>query len=75
MAYMNKVKTRVKATINANNANLPFIVRDSVSIKFNGNTKWVQLQAYGQNARFIKNQKINSNYENLDTSESKRTTC
>jgi len=51
----------VKITINPNAANLPFIVRDSIKVDFNGNTKWVQLQAYGQNARFLKNQKITSN--------------
>jgi len=41
--------------INPNTANLPFIVRDSIQIQFNGNTKWIQLQAYGKNARFINN--------------------
>jgi hypothetical protein len=35
-------------------ANLPFLVRDSIKIEFNGNTKWIQLEAYGKNARFLK---------------------
>ena len=51
----------VKIIINQNTANLPFLVKDSIKIEFNGNTNWVQLQAYGQNARFLKNQKITSN--------------
>ena len=51
----------VKVTINPNITNLPFIVRDSIKVEFNGNTKLVQLQAYGQNARFLRNQKISSN--------------
>ncbi|MES2772955.1 MAG: choice-of-anchor Q domain-containing protein [Bacteroidota bacterium] len=51
----------VKVTINPNTTNLPFIVRDSIKVDFNGNTKWVQLQAYGQNARFLKNQRIATN--------------
>ena len=34
---------------------LPFIVRDSIEIVYNGNTKWVQLEAYGQNAHFFRN--------------------
>jgi len=36
-------------------ANIPFLVRDSIKIEYNGNTKWIQLQAYGKNARFLKN--------------------
>lgn len=51
----------VKITINPNATNLPFIVRDSIKVDFNGNSKWIQLQAYGQNARFLKNQKIITN--------------
>jgi hypothetical protein len=51
----------VKIAINQSTANLPFIVRDSIKVDYNGNTKWVQLQAYGQNARFLRNQKITAN--------------
>lgn len=51
----------VKVTINPNATNLAFIVQDSIRINFNGNTRWVQLQAYGQNARFLSNQKITTN--------------
>ncbi len=40
--------------IDPNIANLPFLVRDSIKIQFNGNTKWIQLEAYGKNARFMK---------------------
>ncbi|HEY5371383.1 MAG TPA: hypothetical protein VIJ75_20565 [Hanamia sp.] len=36
----------------------PFIISDSIQIAYNGNTKWVQLQAYGQNAVFLKNQTL-----------------
>ncbi len=46
--------------INPSAANLPFIVRDSIQIQFNGNTKWIQLQAYGKNARFMKNVVVTS---------------
>lgn len=48
----------VTANINPSAANQPFIVSDSVHISFNGNTKKVQLQAYGQNAHFLNNVKI-----------------
>ncbi len=50
--------TYIFATVSINPTieNLPFIVRDSIEITYNGNTKWVQLQAFGQNAHFIRNQ-------------------
>jgi hypothetical protein len=40
----------VSVTINPNAANLPFIVSDSILINYNGNTRFVQLQAmlYGR---------------------------
>ena len=44
--------------IDPNLANLPFLVRDSIEILYNGNTKWIQLQAYGKNARFLNNVKV-----------------
>ena len=50
----------VKVNINPSQANLPFIVRDSIKFDFNGNTHWVQLDAFGQNARFLRNQKIST---------------
>ncbi len=43
----------VRVTINPDAQNQPFVVRDSIEINFNGNNRLVQLQAYGQNARFV----------------------
>lgn len=51
----------VTVTINPNAANLAFIVRDSIEISYNGNKKWVQLDAFGQNARFFRERVISSN--------------
>lgn len=48
----------VTVSINPTTQNLPFIVRDSIEIAYNGNRNWVQLDAYGKNARFLKNRKI-----------------
>ena len=48
----------VSVQIQPGAANLPFIVRDSLEISYNGNRKWVQLDAYGQNAHFLRNKKI-----------------
>lgn len=51
----------VSVTINPNTANLPFIVSDSILINYNGNNRYVQLQAYGQNANFLRNRVITGN--------------
>ena len=40
---------------------LPFVVQDSISITFNGRTDWVQLEAWGQNANFLRGKKITGN--------------
>lgn len=53
----------VNTTVPANTANLPFIIRDSILIQWNGNKRWVQLEAWGQNARYIRNGSININTE------------
>ena len=50
----------VKVNINPTAANQPFILTDSVRISYNGNIKFVQLQAYGQNAVYLNNRKFNS---------------
>lgn len=48
-------------TINPNAANAPFIVSDSILINYNGNNRFVQLQAYGQNAVYLTNKVITGN--------------
>ncbi|MGZ5286028.1 MAG: choice-of-anchor Q domain-containing protein [Flavisolibacter sp.] len=51
----------VTVTINPNTSNLAFVERDSIEITYNGNTQWVQLDAYGQNANFLRNHTITTN--------------
>ena len=51
----------VSVTINPNASNLPFIVSDSILINYNGNNRYVQLQAFGQNANFLRNRVISGN--------------
>lgn len=41
-------------------ADLPFVVQDSIRIFYNGNERWVQLEAWGQNARFFRSRVITS---------------
>ena len=51
----------VTAIIDPNLSNLPFIVKDSILISFNGNKRFVQLEAYGQNANFLRSRIIKGN--------------
>ncbi|HEV7620086.1 MAG TPA: hypothetical protein VGO09_00055, partial [Flavisolibacter sp.] len=51
----------VTASINPGLINVPFIVRDSIELVYNGNNKFIQLDALGQNAHFLKNKIVTVN--------------
>ena len=51
------VTVSINPTINTR----PFVIQDSIAIASNGNTTFVQLEAWGQNAHFLRNQKITGN--------------
>ncbi len=51
----------VTVRIDPNTNQLPFLIRDSISILYNGNQKFVQLQSYGQNAHFMNDAIIRGN--------------
>ena len=51
----------VAVKIDPGSATLPFVVQDSIAVSFNGRQQYIQLQAYGQNAHFLRNQVINTN--------------
>jgi hypothetical protein len=51
----------VQVNIDPNAANLPFIIRDSILISYNNNARYIQLQAYGQNANFLRKTIITGN--------------
>jgi hypothetical protein len=51
----------VAIRIEPNASNLPFIIRDSIQVAFNGESQYVQLQAWGRNAHFLRNQVIEGN--------------
>ena len=51
----------ISVNVDSSNNQLPFIVRDSILINYNGNNRFVQLEAFGQNAHFLRNQKISGN--------------
>ena len=48
----------VTVSIDPSASPLPFVVRDSIRINYNGNQQWVQLEAYGKNAHFLRNRII-----------------
>lgn len=51
----------VSIFINPTSANLPFIISDSILINYNGNNRFVQLEAYGQNAHFLNHVLLSGN--------------
>jgi hypothetical protein len=51
----------VQVNVNPSAAPLPFILRDSIEITYNGNKRKVQLEAFGQNAYFFRNKIIAAN--------------
>ncbi|MEQ1554560.1 MAG: hypothetical protein ABL929_10295 [Ferruginibacter sp.] len=57
----------VTVTINPTAASLPFIISDSILIHFNGNNAKINLEAFGQNANFIRNGIIISNVNFTNT--------
>lgn len=51
----------VSVTINPDAQNAAFIVQDSIMINFNGVNRYVQLDAYGQNAHFLRGKTLTRN--------------
>ncbi len=50
----------VTVSINPTSATLPFVVQDSIRITYNGNVRFVQLDAFGRNANFYRGRRITS---------------
>ncbi len=50
----------VTVSVTPNAANLPYLLMDSIQVMFNGNTRFIQLEAYGQNAKFLRNLSFDS---------------
>jgi hypothetical protein len=51
----------VSVKIDPTAADLPFILRDSIHIQYNNQEQWVQLEAWGQNAHFLRSRLISAN--------------
>lgn len=50
----------VSVTINPSVGSLPFVVRDSVEVFYNGNKKTIQLEAFGRNAHFLRGHTVST---------------
>jgi hypothetical protein len=51
----------VSVKIDPTAQDLPFVIRDSIHIQFNNQEKWVQLEAWGQNAHFLRSRLVDAN--------------
>ncbi len=51
----------VQVNVDPNAANLPFVIRDSIQVSYNGNDELVQLEAWGQNAHFFRDKEVVTN--------------
>ncbi|MGQ0740218.1 MAG: choice-of-anchor Q domain-containing protein [Bacteroidota bacterium] len=51
----------VQVNVNPGAGNLPFIVRDSIQVSYNGKNRLVQLEAWGQNANFFRDKVVTAN--------------
>ncbi len=52
----------VRVNVNPTAANQPFVIRDSIKIQWNGNTSYKQLEAWGQNANYIRSTIFQGNF-------------
>ncbi len=52
----------VNVNVNPNAANQPFVIKDSIKIEWNGNTSFKQLEAWGQNANYIRSTLFRGNF-------------
>ncbi|MGN6492083.1 MAG: hypothetical protein ACTHLE_08830 [Agriterribacter sp.] len=50
----------VSVTVDPTSESQPFLVKDSIQVSYNGNQRYVQLEAYGQNAHFLKNHVVDT---------------
>lgn len=51
----------VQVNVDPQTANLPFVIRDSIEVRYNGNRRLVQLEAWGQNAHFFRDKEVTVN--------------
>jgi len=48
----------VQVNVDPNADNLPFVIRDSIQVTYNGKDRKIQLEAWGQNAHFFRDKEI-----------------
>jgi len=60
IAANDSVYVFVQVNVDPAASNIPFIIRDSIQITFNGSDRLVQLEAWGQNAHFLRDEVIST---------------
>ena len=60
IAANDSVYVFVQVNVDPAAGNIPFIIQDSIRIMFNGNDRLVQLEAWGQNAHFLRDEVISA---------------
>lgn len=60
IAANDSVYVFVQVNINPATGNLPFVLRDSIEVTYNGNKKKIQLEAWGQNAHFYRDKVLST---------------
>ena len=58
VAANDSVYVFVQVNIDPNAENIPFIIKDSILVSYNGTDQQVQLEAWGQNAHFFRDKEI-----------------
>jgi hypothetical protein len=51
----------VQVNVDPAAGNIPFVIRDSIQVSFNGNEQLLQLEAWGQNAHYLRDKEIVAN--------------
>ncbi len=60
IAANDSVYVFVQVNVDPGTGNLPFIIRDSIQVSYNGKNRLVQLEAWGQNAHFFRDKIVNA---------------
>lgn len=58
LAANDSIYVFVQVNVDPAAPNLPFVIRDSIQVNYNGAHQQVQLEAWGQNAHFLRNHQV-----------------
>jgi hypothetical protein len=61
VAANDSVYVFVQVNVDPSSGHIPFVIRDSIEVSYNGNERLVQLEAWGQNAHYLRDKEITAN--------------